>query len=532
MRKHQHINLDHPVNGNGSEFHKALFQWFNPRHNPAITEITEKIGPWSAVILDRTRTTTTIRVMTDQRGTTLDAITRHRDGSVTRRVQGKTITGMRLKFETSNVTQPAKQHAGQLITTQVMRDHPDLMTRILADPQRRSEILHAIRNSADRVLNQCLLNPAPQPPTVKVAPNPGHNVEWQATQLLHDQILDQQVLNTANDLFPTITRDSMHDLGDIAYNTIALNKKVFRKLQRTAPKILLHYCDSIVPDHPKAVKLRHPGQVVEAVRSQLNLTPAQWRIFCRAPHRPRQSDQDPEEHLENIRLACAATAEANQPQADQERLEMAWYRLNHHRFFYQAQWDHGSPWQAWTNLISRFLDPESPPRSTGELDSCIDALRHHVEHQLPWGPGDWGTLLRRSQQWHQQLLQQRHGTDPGITWQSLLASTSINGVEFRPVTDSHQLHTLGTRMQNCLGSYTTRCRENHCRIFTAHREGHLQAALELQHSNGHWSVGQLEGHSRSTVHPDISIASQQLAQAYQHAHDQRPTGTSNAPEET
>ena len=337
-----------------------------------------------------------------------------------------------------------------------------------------------------------------------------NNIPTRATNILHTRLADPDTAATAQRLFHHQNQDGCTTK---TYNTVALNRQLFERMQRENPHVLAYHSRYLTDPAGPPVRHSHPGKIVHAVRTDLKLTNMEWRLFSRLPLPDTRSTH--QEARDTIRTTCRALAQANRPRAPQHVLEDVGGRTHLHHFFSEAQWQHGDPWRAWTHLLNRYLgQPHPDPR---ELLRVTDALTGHIRENIPWGPGSWHTIQNRSERWHQ---------DPGsqnrnARWHSALETTRLGDLTLTPVTTGESLHQLGQSMNNCLATYSAACQESSSRIFTAHRGDQLEAAIELTRHGRTWSTGQVEAPDQGPLAPDIGPAVSQLVRLYQEAQDRQ-----------
>ena len=215
-------------------------------------------------------------------------------------------------------------------------------------------------------------------------------------------LLDPAVLKTTTALFHPFGhqdhryyRPTIHD-----YNTVILNQTIFHAMLQTGQSTPLRaHCLEFLKNTDSPRVIAHPGEIIKEVKEHLNLTPAQWRYFCRAATNLSAHDISPWRR-DPIALTSQALVDANRPHATNAQLNIAWNRHRDHKTFANTPWEMGNPWKAWTGVLNHYLDDSDYMRLTKDPDYIVDALRYHVQHQLPWGPGNWDTLTARSQRWH------------------------------------------------------------------------------------------------------------------------------------
>ena len=355
------------------------------------------------------------------------------------------------------------------------------------------------------------------------------------------QLLDPKVLRTTTALFhPFEHHDPRYYRPTILhYNTVILNQKIFYAMLATGQSTPLRaHCLEFLKQADSPRVFNHPGEIISEIKGHLKLDSQQWRYFCRAAG-DISTDQMLPWKLDRIALACQALVDANRPQANRELLHNAWIRHRDHETFRNARWQMGDPWKAWTGILNHYLAPSVHPKLQEELDYITDALRHHVQNQLPWGPGNWDTLNARSQRWHLEHFgrhpRRNHYTLPKqgqqAKWTSTLDRTTIGNLTFTPVITGPKLAFLGAQMGNCLATYWQSCENGTSRIFAVRTNGKLKAAVQIINDGATWTRGQAQAPHQTNLDWDILRATDKLAKAYQEAENpvRRPSQTAGAP---
>ena len=308
------------------------------------------------------------------------------------------------------------------------------------------------------------------------------------------------------------------------YNEAALNHGPITALQETAPPIAQLYIERVVTSYrSKPEPAGHHGEILARTKRFMNMPPSHWKQLCRL------AEMCPEvtgtRTPENLRVICHALTDVNRPEATAEKLRHITQAINHHDFYRDALWDHGDPWKPWIALLNQYLRNDLPGEPNHRnFDRIADALRAHIQDQGTWGPGDWATLLARSERWHDHIRARPAWSVPAeamaASWESSLPETTIDDFVFTPVTTGKELSTLGRTMGNCLATFWGRCQSGHSRIFTIREPGGRKhtAAVEIQKHGNTWERGQLEGHHRSRVSDAMKEATAALPGKYQKVH--------------
>ena len=192
-----------------------------------------------------------------------------------------------------------------------------------------------------------------------------------------------------------------------------------------------------------------------------------------------------------------------------------------HEFFTKAHSTQGSTWNTWVGVINAYMALPYNAPDEHDFSYIVDALRYHVQHLLPWGAGDWRTLLARAERWHRQYLQEwAHDLHPmtpeGLksTWDSTIDNIEIAGFNFNALTTGASLSETGRLMGNCLASYWLQCVRGDSRVFITTPSNHTTAAVQLSTQYGAWKPVQLESAHGAPLPDGLRSAASRLASAY------------------
>ena len=307
------------------------------------------------------------------------------------------------------------------------------------------------------------------------------------------------------------------------YNKVVRNRKTVETMMRDSENIIRCHHICLSPNDQE--DMGTPEQVTREVRELLQLTPVEWKLFCRTGwhYKHQEGQHDPAETANAIRLGFKALGEANQPQAPIDTLWVIAGMTHCHQTFRQMPWNHGDPWTAWVHVINQALDTagrDSVRASRFHITHVAEALLWHVENQEPWGPSSWEGYRRRSDNWHLRIIAGLgREQDRQARWTSMLDETRIGQFELSPVTTGDRLIELGAQMQNCLGAYVRQCVLGNTRIFTLTQDGELKAAGQLIRLQEGWSAGQVEAPGHQPPGTNARRAMEQAAQLYQAAQD-------------
>ncbi len=490
--------------------------------------VAARLGTWELLKVREDNGRLIVEAMVNQQGQAIYSITKETNGTITFRAYGR-----QAKDHPPNFSYPAwKVDLPKWAATQLLvHAAAHLDKKVLANYimiNYNYDLRDLVQETAGALVKEATV-PASQegcPIRTNLQAVTYDTLVQKANAIIRKHILDHQTERLAVDLFKSPYSEFEHSTTD--YNTVLINRGIFLELQHSSPNSLWYYANFIARKNPKPVRLAHPGQVIQAVKDSLQVTPAQWNYFCRIPtedlrrHPPRNIQQ-------STRLYLKALAQANQPEAPQRELDRIIHFNTEHQFFSQAYWHHGDPWQAWVQLISRYLasrmqqedkPQESDSNKGRNLKRVADALRNHVDENLPWGPGDWDTLWQRSERWHAQQLQrnnQRHQQEQEkaktTTWASPITTLSMGSFRFDAVTNGAELIALADRMKNCLASFVQRCAKGEALIFTAHQGEALVGAAEIRNVSGQWFTGQVEGPHWTRPSKALKKAADKLASA-------------------
>ena len=379
--------------------------------------------------------------------------------------------------------------------------------------------LPAIENAADDLQERCI---APSNIPTKDQPT-ASNLTQVANHIIRTKIAKPKTMTIARQIFgkadsrgPGITTRE--------YNEAALNHGPITALQQTAPQIAELYIKRVVSSYRfRPNPAGHQGEILARTKRYMNMPPSHWKQLCRLA--AACPDVTGTRTTENLRTICRALADVNRPEATPDKLRHITQAINHHEFYRDARWQHGDPWKPWITLLNQYFRTDLPgEHNTRDFEMIVDALRSHIQSQEPWGPGDWATLLARSERWHNRVRERRPAWSApaqalATAWESTLPETAIGDFVFTPVTTGRALAALGETMGNCLATFWDRCQSGHSRIFTVREtqaEKHT-AAAEIQRDGTAWRGGQLEGHHRRPVSEAMREAVAALPALYQKA---------------
>ena len=92
--------------------------------------------------------------------------------------------------------------------------------------------------------------------------------------------------------------------------------------------------------------------------------------------------------------------------------------------------------------------------------------REGFAHGLPDRNSTWQSLCRRSDDWHERIaIENASHEGGGYEWETALAATTIDEIEFTPLTSSKDLAKEGYELRHCVGSYDDYCHAGGYRVY-------------------------------------------------------------------
>ena len=505
-------------------------------------DVTSRIGKWTLLRIVRKPRSLTLQAMVNERGEPILSLEKRTNGTISFREYGEEnyqthpsfgmgdIRNKMLWFITEEIVRAMQRHAEHALSWEAFDSYNRMIkSRIKEEASRLFEeaIVPHEEQNADPVISTRNINKK--------------NFKQKATDIMNAHFFDQHVIDMGKSILG-LTQISMP-----TYNALILNKKMFRELHKASPNTAIHYLRNVLNPRAKPVKFKHPGQVVQLVKNDLKLTPAEWGYFCRISQ-PSYDFSGNKNISVHIRQRMRMLAKINQPQVDSETLKYIIYELYIHDFFQSVRWGQGDASATWTNILSQYLkafleytksnngSPVPENLLVDHLHNVSDALRGYIEEELPWGPGDWENILARSDRWHQELNDRRQrdferqqmeagspDKPPNIdaTWVSLIPDQLVDDIRFKPLCTSRELQQAASLMNNCLHTYSQKCERNNSRVFTVHRNTRTVAAAELVRTGDIWQVGQVEGCMRRRPSEKIRQAVRKIRDTYQEAYDRQ-----------
>ena len=493
-----------------------LYQVIEHIHGDASKAVTQDTPPWTPFRTDRNGRTRILRVMVGPRGDSALTVTRAPNGALD--LRSPYVPSWNKPYTTrQHLTDPLINHLAHQLLRHTAKALPELMKSLITN----NNTLHTPAVEAHKAAKEIART------TVSTGnPEDFRHLVSNTNRAIQLHIADAEITRLTKAIF-TIDHPPIKwsEFQLSLYNTTALNIRIFKQMEDTGQSAPLSYHCLHLTDRLKPIRIfQHPGQIIQEVKDVLKLTKSQWRYFCLGtPINHNHSPANPAA-ISDLALSCQALADANRPRADQQSMQNVFLQTRSHHYFNDAQWEHGNAWNAWTNLLARYLEPGEQPKTTGQLNRIADALRTHIQQQLPWGAGDWDTLSARSDRWHREHFEERNNLyslpeeTKDVQWESALPETVINEVTFTPLNSPAELTRTGDRMGNCIATYWRRCNDGDSRIFAASQGDTLRAAVELINRYDKWTVNQIESPGRGPVENEITRSAALLARAYDDAH--------------
>jgi hypothetical protein len=132
----------------------------------------------------------------------------------------------------------------------------------------------------------------------------------------------------------------------------------------------------------------------------------------------------------------------------------------------------------------------------------------------------WQSLMRRSHQWHRDVLAAEM-VKAEATWEAELGVYSIDGYLALELNSAKLLFEEGMELHHCVKapSYVDDCLAGECRIFSLRQDGIRQVTVELRPAGGDsWKVEQIRGKYNSVITDSKPVeAAARLVAAYSSA---------------
>jgi hypothetical protein len=127
-----------------------------------------------------------------------------------------------------------------------------------------------------------------------------------------------------------------------------------------------------------------------------------------------------------------------------------------------------------------------------------------------WQAG-WGSIHRRYQKWKMANMGR-------ISWQSILPPFDQDGFHIQPLTSSYELAEEGSRMKNCVGTYTRQCIAGDYRLFSIAEmdSGRSLATASIQRKGDFWKIDQIKGKFNRTPATSVARLGRVILEKYRH----------------
>lgn len=308
------------------------------------------------------------------------------------------------------------------------------------------------------------------------------------------------------------------------YNTVHLNREVFKALEERKNQPLHYYLNRMAPHEPEVRVFSGPAELTKLVRNQVRLPDDLWNTFTKIPHNAWPEDTAlPPRLAEHI---CRIVKKANPPPDKEENLQYAVSRLCQLRP-QERRWDHGDPDQPWANLLNEFMKFPARPHSlrteypVQQFNHIADAIQSAIASNAPWPNARWDHLCQRADRWQRETLRENERLSQEASrklletrWDSLVSTTTLDDYTFVPVENAVELINLAKELNNCLSSYVNSCAANNTRVFRVDQEGLPIGAVSLINTSGKWEPDQAEAHERARLPKEVGRHHLQLSKMY------------------
>ena len=519
--------------------------------NTASTLLTLETSQYHALIKEKKANAITLSIVKPERGKEAVRVHQSNNGDIHHYRDGiEAPSDLYLPSELEEtIHQWATRRLTDLITKHTGREN---MLNMLADPN-HSDLAKWISSSAASTIDQAL-----QPFQRESSHSQMTSIRSalsEANEIIHNEMIDHRILRLAgtvlsphtsrHSLTPSAPGKTYNEISTHTYNLFRLNRDTFNTLiQNGYQHPLRLYTTVINPPKRRNERIHHPGQVINALRKELALTPAQWRIFLKIDSNHYIHQNDP---IAYIQTRSKFIADLNRPDLDDDQNTELFNYPNLMEFQNQP-WEHGDTNEAWKQVIRSYIthsipqsneNRERPEQQQGyeerfephrTIPYVADALRGTINMDLPWGPGKWNDLMRRAQRWHNQ-----HGNRPNnmpmnlknTTWKSALTDDQLEHIaEIALEDEAGEIEHLGSgkslelaagTMNNCLSNYVQRCYEGKSRIFLITADENIIAATQIIRDDKGWIQGQIEAPNRETLSPLALKTSEMILEQYNQA---------------
>jgi len=155
-----------------------------------------------------------------------------------------------------------------------------------------------------------------------------------------------------------------------------------------------------------------------------------------------------------------------------------------------------------------------------DFDLCWDWFQPWFDYPnraicLPIAKNEkWTSLMRRQNQWHQEIRAQKE-LDDNACWNSLLKDCDYKGNHIKAITSTKELQQEGQERLHCVGSYSRVCVLGHSRIFGVTNDTE-RATVEITFdaTKKQWTVSQVRGIENSEVSKKMDEVASYIAKSY------------------
>ena len=332
------------------------------------------------------------------------------------------------------------------------------------------------------------------------------------------------------------------------YNAAVLWRRALPDLARTNPGIAALALLSAQDDGGDPEPVNHPGQLVEAVKREINgngngrLSPAEWKFLaqlppesvCAAHNRPDHGRE--EDALRALRTISRAGADPG-PAGIAELLRFdAWHMI--YLPFFKKHDEQSLRIQEAMERVARLLcahlagGGNSPTEN--EKHDLADYVRQTAMAGEPLSAKTLKGALKASRRWHQEQNRRNAQKDWSERlaerkgryrlWNCLVGEQEVAGYRFLPLTDEKALFWEGKEMRHCVGSegHTADCAEGRSRIFSVNQNGRHLGTTRLSAVGQAWLEQETRTAHNGAPKNGMKEAAQHLARIYTKAQGRAP----------
>ena len=217
----------------------------------------------------------------------------------------------------------------------------------------------------------------------------------------------------------------------------------------------------------------------------------QWAIFRRLANNPSLSSAD----SRDLRTLARAATLAGRADAEEHRL----VRLHQARITLSTATDDThktAERQAWTDTLHAFLDPAQKLPTTFQIEEVFRVMALTLYQRLPWPPGNWPEMIRRQEQFIEELLAGtrqirpnilRYETPPGTPW----STHTRRGYTLTPLNTSNRELAASVILEFPIRHDNEDAANEPAMTFIARAPGRSPAAIRLNLQNGRWMPAEI-----------------------------------------